>query len=251
MKEKIYKVTDGNGNACHGGTYKWPLPVKKEDGTWTPGEWTEQIIGELVPCKNGYHLCRATDLLSWLDESIYEAEYEGDIVEDVDKVVVRKARLLKECEGWNDRTARLFACWCVRNTPLLGKEGKTVWNLLTDDRSKQAVEVAERYANLKATRTELVKARAVAGDAAWDAAEAAGDAAAAAAKAAAEAVAEAAAKAAKAAAEAVAEAAGDAAEAAAKAAAWDAAEAAARVTQTRQLLKIIVDQEEVMENDGP
>jgi hypothetical protein len=52
-----------------------------------------------------------------------------------------------------DRELRLFACWCVRQ----------VWHLLTDERSRNAVEVAEQYANGNATEKEL----AAASDAAW------------------------------------------------------------------------------------
>lgn len=56
-----------------------------------------------------------------------------------------------------DRDLRLFACECVRYTPIGG--GRTVWDLLTDERSRNAVEVAERYANGEATRDELYAAR--------------------------------------------------------------------------------------------
>lgn len=62
-----------------------------------------------------------------------------------------------------DRELRLFACFCARQN----------WHLLTDDRSKHAIEVAERYADGLATDDDLAAARAAAWDAAWDAASAA------------------------------------------------------------------------------
>ena len=57
----------------------------------------------------------------------------------------------------DDATLQRFACWCVRQ----------VWHLLTDERSRSAVEVAERYAEGQATDEELAAARAAARDAAW------------------------------------------------------------------------------------
>ena len=55
-----------------------------------------------------------------------------------------------------DRLARLYACWCVRQ----------VWHLLSDERSRRAVEVAERYAVGEATESDLNAAE----SAAWSAA---------------------------------------------------------------------------------
>ncbi len=51
------------------------------------------------------------------------------------------------------RELRLYACWCVRQ----------VWDRLADERSMQAVVVAERYARGNASKKELIAAR----DAAW------------------------------------------------------------------------------------
>ena len=79
-----------------------------------------------------------------------------------------------------DQLARLYACWCVRHTPVGG--GRVVWDLLTDVRSRRAVEITERYAVGTATEDDLFATRAAAGAAldaaratraaAWDAAEA-------------------------------------------------------------------------------
>lgn len=146
-----------NGISCNGGYTEWNLPIKNDDGTWTPGEWMHPVIGDLVLCNNGYHLCIAEDIIDWLDKDIYQAEYDGDKLSSGNKIVVRKARLLRKIETWNEQKARLFACWCVRNTPLY--DGRTVWDLFTDKRLHNAVEVAERYANGGATKEELMVAR--------------------------------------------------------------------------------------------
>ena len=89
---------------------------------------------------------------------------------------------LRAVEG-HDREIRLYAVWCARQ----------VQHLLTDQRSLDALDVAERYANGQATEAELKDASAVAcyaakaacyaayaamraaswDDAAWSAAEAA------------------------------------------------------------------------------
>lgn len=68
------------------------------------------------------------------------------------------------CHGvLTDRELRLFAVWCARR----------VQHLMTDPRSINAIDVAERYANGEATDDELTAAWDAAGAAAWDAARSA------------------------------------------------------------------------------
>jgi hypothetical protein len=130
----------------------------------------------------------------------------------------------------DDITLRRFACWCARQ----------VWHLLTDERSRHAVETAERFCDGKATLEELAAAKAaaiaaatVADAAATVAARAAATVADAAATVAARAATDAAAWAAARAA--AGDAAWAAARAAARTAAWAAARAAADASQAQWL----------------
>ena len=179
--EKLYKWLNEDGTPHNGGHGVYNLPTKNADGSWTPGEWMPEVQGELVLCKNAYHLCRERDLIYWIGPALYEAEADSDKIEDnvppETKIGVRRVRLLRRVETWNDRTARLFAIWCAREALRLIDN--------PDQRSVAACDIAERHANGQATQEELTAAgaaaraaaRAAAGDAAGDAAgAAAGDA---------------------------------------------------------------------------
>jgi hypothetical protein len=164
---KYYKVLS-DGKSCNGGHCKWRLPTKNKDGTWIPGKWMPKITGELVPCNNGYHICRKEDLIYWLDKEIYEVEYRGEIIEDDDKCVVREARLLCKVEAWNEKTARLFAADCAEKVlPIFEKQYPE------DNRPRLAIKATRDYANGKITQDELSAAesaaRSAAESAAWSA----------------------------------------------------------------------------------
>ena len=65
--------------------------------------------------------------------------------------VATQERVFSDCDNRN------MACRFVRETPI--GDGRTVWDLLTDERSRNAVIVAERYCNGEATKEELAAAR--------------------------------------------------------------------------------------------
>ena len=189
-----------------------------------PGKWLPKVDG-LELCASGYHGCKDGDILEYPNANIYEIETKGAIQEGDDKFTAQQIRLIRKCEGWNEVTARLFACDCAtRVLHILEKKHPE------DKRPRECIATARKFAKGKATRKELAAAR----DAAWDAAGeaafyAAGDAAWCAAWAAAGAAAGDAAWAA------ARDAARDAAGAAAWAAAWD----AEKKWQARRLLKLL------------
>jgi len=165
------------------------------------------------PCSEGWEkLLRSLNKKKADDEPL-------SIVKILDSNGLDDALWCLRAVSGHDREIRLFAVWCARQ----------VEHLMEDQRSKDALNVAERFANGEATQDELAAAGAAAGDAAWDAARAAAWAAA---RAAAWAAARAAARAAAGAA------AGDAAWAAARDAAGDAAWAAARAAQEKRLREL-------------
>ena len=173
----FYKVLDASGCSCNGGSLKWSLPTKNDDGTWTPGEWMPEIKGPVVECENGYHLATMERLPQWLNERIFVAEVDGELVEstDHDKWVARKVRLVSET-AWDKRTARLYAADCAEHV-LHIYESKYP----DDNRPRKAIETARGHANGETTEEELAAARDAARDAAraaawaaaWDAARAA------------------------------------------------------------------------------
>ena len=74
--------------------------------------------------------------------------------------------------GVNDQRWRLASCAIIRRTTVCGR---TLWDLLTDSRSRNAIDVSERFANGEASREELVVARVAARaavlDVEWDTAQ--------------------------------------------------------------------------------
>jgi hypothetical protein len=133
---KLFKILAKGKKSCHGGNH-----------VWEPYEWYK-VQGELIPCQNGFHLSRGEDLLDWLDEEVWEAEFDGEAIAHGNKLVVRRARITRQC-NWNYRIARLFACDCAQQ----------VVHLCPNPAAQRCIDVARRYASQKASYEELVAAR--------------------------------------------------------------------------------------------
>ena len=149
----LYKLTATDGSPLHGGRGRWPLP---KDGT--PGHW-RSVRGQLIACEQGLHLLRRDNIVHWLHEGVLweaEADMDGALIQP-DKVVVRRARLLRQAAVLDARTLRLFAADCAeRVLPLFEARYPD------DDRPRRAIETARRYAEGQATKVELRAAAAAA-----------------------------------------------------------------------------------------
>ena len=132
------------------------------------GQTLRRDPAKLSMCTYGLHASvQAIDALKYAPGPVVcRVRLGGTIIEDDDKCVASRRTVLWMADA--ERELRLFACWCVRNTPLA--DGRVVWDLLTDKRSRTAVEVTELYADGLATNDEMDAAWAAASDAASDAA---------------------------------------------------------------------------------
>lgn len=125
--------------------------------TVEPGYVYGEPTGEIVMCQRGMHASReAFDALQYAAGPILcRCLSWGDVEEGDDKLVSRYRQVLAMRDV--SREMRLFACWCIRNTTVWG--GHKMWDLLPEDRWRNAVEVAERFAEGRATAEELFDAK--------------------------------------------------------------------------------------------
>lgn len=164
-KQRLFKLTGPNGAACHGGTGSWHLPRGKRPGKWMPA------IKNPEPCHRGYHVVGIADLLFWAQgvTEAYEVEVRGETVSDYQKVCVEQARLVRKL-NWSDEMLRLFAADCAARVLHIFEARHP-----SDERPRNAIIAARRFARGDATRDELRQAKSASYYAAEDAAEAAAE----------------------------------------------------------------------------
>lgn len=140
MKETLYKVLGKGGKPYHGGRGRWN----------THGKWMSSIKEnqKLIPCHRGYHLCKREHLIRWLGPEIWIATYKGERITRADKVVVRKARLVKKFRTWTPKTIRLFLCDCADHVLEFGQ-----------DDLMEVIETGRQYARGEITYQKLSKIR--------------------------------------------------------------------------------------------
>ena len=98
-----YKFLRTDGTSVFA-AFKWPLP----DGG--PGDWVE---AEVDPCRSGVHACRPEHLPLWAGQTMYEAELDGEIVEDSTKVIASRARLTRRIDAWDEETRERYTRMCA------------------------------------------------------------------------------------------------------------------------------------------
>jgi len=161
-EERLWKVLGPERQSLVSGTrFKYPARA-----------WTKHLDpAQLRECAHGYHYCQGTDVLEWLAEGLLcevkpcpkHEPLRGD-----GKSMTCRLRIVHTYR-LNARLLRLFACDCaeraLRRVRRAGRE--------PDPRSWEAVKVARRFADGKATAKQLDAARAAVRDAVLDAARAA------------------------------------------------------------------------------
>jgi hypothetical protein len=97
---------------CAGGLgpfsrYAWPLPRDGQAGAWVIA------AGDATLCATAVHGCRVADLPWWLQDELWETEFDGAIATGRHKISAPRARLLRRVEGWDTACAQRFADACA------------------------------------------------------------------------------------------------------------------------------------------
>jgi hypothetical protein len=96
--------------------FRWPAPQAGTAGAWV------QAAGPLELCVNGSHVCRPGDLAHWLHDELWEIETDGEQLEGIDCLVVRRARLARRIDAWHAGGAAAFAEACAQHATALADE---------------------------------------------------------------------------------------------------------------------------------
>ena len=167
---KYYKILV-DGRSCHGGDLQWSLPKKHGRG-WIPGEWHEHTGESLEMCVSGLHV--TTQPYNWYRWrcDCYEAEIDAAIEQREDKILCRKARLIRPLahpRWWLDCIEFVDS---MKAVAFFKPDGKPLrkWKLFRGETWAAARDTARDAAWATVWAAAGDAARDAAWDAAWDAA---------------------------------------------------------------------------------
>jgi hypothetical protein len=86
--------------------HRWPVP-----GGGDPGAWVEAAGGPAL-CRGAVHGCRVADLPWWVQEELWEAEFDAPVA-GRHKIAASRGRLVRRIAAWEDAGARDFADACA------------------------------------------------------------------------------------------------------------------------------------------
>jgi hypothetical protein len=87
--------------------FAWPAPTGDALGSWVVA------AGPLVVGKCGAHVCRGANLAHWIHDELWVVELAGKELEARDCLVVARARLVHQVEGWKSEGASRFGAACI------------------------------------------------------------------------------------------------------------------------------------------
>jgi hypothetical protein len=77
-----------------------------------PGEWVA-VGDDACDLPSGVRVCRPSDLPYWLDDELWEMEFDGDIIEERYSLVAPRARLVRQLATWTSATTRELTAACA------------------------------------------------------------------------------------------------------------------------------------------
>jgi hypothetical protein len=120
---RAYKFLRPDGTGVFTG-FRWPPPAEG------PGEWVQ---AKLDPCHSGIHACTAHHLPLWIGRALYEVELDGEIADDVMKLVASRGRLLRRVDGWDEQAYEDYTRMCAdRAHELARSHGLESWDAVIE-----------------------------------------------------------------------------------------------------------------------